>query len=306
MEQLSSCYFCGAALDAQIEPYQIVPAALDPDSDQQSAVSLCPSCRQKLARVVETVVAATDDTDVSGIAEDVADPEPDAELIEKETADDDTARGDSTASGQPTGEAEQWEGGPDGDERKAQSAEETESENQESLGTIERTRSSHSGEGKRQQREGGQQRNGKPESGGSQQRASNQSTGRSNESADPLATDDPASGQQSADRNRAAGDAESTGQSSDQRVQAEESQQSEQTDDPAAATADDGPSLTALEYNKVMRLLQNREFPVERAEIHEVATSAYEISDREFDAIIDAAIQRGLIGEENGLLVSGD
>ena len=71
------------------------------------------------------------------------------------------------------------------------------------------------------------------------------------------------------------------------------------------SSTDDGsePTLTKLEYNKVMRLLKNRQFPVDRGEIREVATSAYEISPEEFDAVIEAAIERDLIAVENGQFV---
>ncbi|WP_135304440.1 hypothetical protein [Haloarcula amylovorans] len=68
----------------------------------------------------------------------------------------------------------------------------------------------------------------------------------------------------------------------------------------------DGASLTRLEYNKVMRLVQNRQLPVEKAEIREVAVNAYDIEPGEFDAIIDAAVERGLIGEADGQFVSAE
>jgi len=73
----------------------------------------------------------------------------------------------------------------------------------------------------------------------------------------------------------------------------------------ASGASDDGtePTLTKLEYNKVMRLLQNRPFPVDRREICEVATSAYEIDQQEFDAVIEAAVERDLIAVENGQFV---
>jgi len=63
------------------------------------------------------------------------------------------------------------------------------------------------------------------------------------------------------------------------------------------------PTLTKLEYNKVMRLLQNRQFPVDRGEIREVATSAYDIDSGEFDAVIEAAIERDLVAVEGGQFV---
>ncbi|MFC6757461.1 MULTISPECIES: hypothetical protein [Haloarcula] len=92
----------------------------------------------------------------------------------------------------------------------------------------------------------------------------------------------------------------------------------EETTEPTAAASEDAgddsstpeddtsgtePRLTKLEYNKVMRLLQNRQFPVEKAEIREVATSAYDIDPQEFDAVIEAAVSRDLIGVENGQFV---
>jgi hypothetical protein len=64
--------------------------------------------------------------------------------------------------------------------------------------------------------------------------------------------------------------------------------------------------VSALEYNKVMRLLQNREFPVDRAEIEAVATSAYELSASECAAVIDTAVDRGLVAEQDGALVRPD
>ncbi|MBX0287331.1 hypothetical protein [Haloarcula salinisoli] len=77
-------------------------------------------------------------------------------------------------------------------------------------------------------------------------------------------------------------------------------------DDPATPDNDTSgaePRLTKLEYNKVMRLLQNRPFPVDKAEIREVATSAYDIDPEEFDAVIEAAVSRDLIAVENGQFV---
>lgn len=62
-------------------------------------------------------------------------------------------------------------------------------------------------------------------------------------------------------------------------------------------------TISALEYNKVMRLLQNREFPVDRAEIESVAASAYELGEDECAEVIDLAIDRGLMDEMDGKLV---
>jgi hypothetical protein len=77
--------------------------------------------------------------------------------------------------------------------------------------------------------------------------------------------------------------------------------------------ADDGRSIvegdqeiSALEYNKVMRLLQNREFPVDREEIVTVAANAYQVARADCDRVIEAAIDRGILEEADGQLVKPD
>ena len=269
MEQLSSCYFCGAALDAQIEPYQVIPPQFEPTPDQQRAVSLCPTCRQKLAHVVETVVGATDAEAASAI-DDVTTVEPDDDLLRNE-AGDERDGGSDEASGHAGVEPIE----PDG---------ETGTTGAEPADAADRSDDSQA----------------RPDADPAQ-------------SSDPLSTDEPdertaeANGERATVGNGVESRTEHRTEASDDRTR--QSQTTGDTTDQHSGgddTADDGPSLTALEYNKVMRLLQSREFPVERAEIHEIATSAYQVSDREFDAIIDAAIERGLIDEENGQLVSGD
>jgi hypothetical protein len=77
----------------------------------------------------------------------------------------------------------------------------------------------------------------------------------------------------------------------------DENADANQTGTPARTT------ISALEYNKVMRLLQNREFPVERAEIIEVAASAYDLAEADCEEVIDLAIDRGLLEETEGQLV---
>lgn len=61
--------------------------------------------------------------------------------------------------------------------------------------------------------------------------------------------------------------------------------------------------VSALEHNKVVRLLENREFPVDRDEFVAVAANAYQVDHADCDRVIDAAIEEGLIAEEDGRLV---
>jgi len=197
MDRLSSCYFCGGALDASLSEHPVVPPELRSADDEGSTVVLCSTCRRKLGAVVEEVVAAARD----GSAAETATT---ARSAEAETP---SANGTSLFDDEPTTEVPATD---DGD-------------------------------------------------------AATESTTEASTASD----DEPAT-------------------------------------EPSAAsddTADDEPTLTKLEYSKVMRLLENRPFPVDRGEIREVATSAYDISPDEFDAVIDAAVERDLIAVENGQFV---
>jgi len=213
MDRLSSCYFCGGALDASVKAYPVVPKELQ-SSDGGRTVVLCRGCREKLATIIEEVVAATE-SDAS------ADGDTSGEQRLEETGFEPIASDDGTES-DPLGDEQDGDTDEDG-------------------GLL---------------------------GGGSQ-----------------TATDDGAAS------------------TDDGTATADDSPTATEANGTAADDSDDGPSLTRLEYNKVMRLLQNREFPVDRAEIREVATSAYQISPEEFDAVIEAAIERDLIAERKGQFV---
>ena len=218
MDQLSSCYFCGGALDASLSEYPVVPKRLRSSSEESRTVVLCQTCRRKLGTILEPVVEATGgeplpdedhsaDMDEAGI---------DAQVDPTEISD-----ANETDEDHPFDDGSEWESAAAREEAKADGVE-TET-------AAEPAAESDAG---------------------------------------PAAADD---------------DAESG-------------------DDPES----DDPELTRLEYSKVMRLLENRTFPVDKAEIREVAESAYDIDPGEFDAVVDAAVDRGLIGEENGQFVAGE
>ena len=61
MDRLSSCYFCGGALDASLSEHPVVPPELRSADDEGSTVVLCSTCRRKLGAVVEEVVTAARD-----------------------------------------------------------------------------------------------------------------------------------------------------------------------------------------------------------------------------------------------------
>jgi hypothetical protein len=68
---------------------------------------------------------------------------------------------------------------------------------------------------------------------------------------------------------------------------------------------DDGAEAVGAEppnFRKVMRLLNNREFPVDRAEITDIASGAYDLDRSQVDDIIDHAVQRDVLAEDGGQL----
>ena len=77
--------------------------------------------------------------------------------------------------------------------------------------------------------------------------------------------------------------------------------------DPAAEEAGsdgDGSTLDAepAEFRTVMRLLGNREFPVERGSVVELAASAYDLDETHVNRILDHAVDRGVIADDGGTL----
>ncbi|RLM47501.1 MULTISPECIES: hypothetical protein [unclassified Haloarcula] len=242
MDQLSSCYFCGGALDVSLSEYPIIPKSLDPGTEEQGTVVLCSTCREKLATIVEPAVEAA-----KADARETAEPAGDAGTDEQPGLLDESGT-PTTDEPKPTdGVVEPTD---DGSLLGADSASPAQEQSAQSAETADTATKSDA----------------------TDTVAPNTTDTQTAESAE---TDDAPATTETRDTDR-------------------------------DADSDDSPSLTKLEYNKVMRLLQNREMPVDRGEIREVAVNAYDIDGEQFDAIIDAAVDRDLIGQDKGRLVESD
>jgi hypothetical protein len=77
-----------------------------------------------------------------------------------------------------------------------------------------------------------------------------------------------------------------------------ESDEASTDDADADASGDDPPTG----YRKVVRLLQNREFPVERASFVDLASNAYELDEVDVSASLDRLVERGALVESGGEL----
>ena len=58
-------------------------------------------------------------------------------------------------------------------------------------------------------------------------------------------------------------------------------------------------------YYKVLRLLQNREFPMERADLTALVTGAYDVSEPQCDRIVETAVERGVLVADGSTLDTG-
>ena len=80
------------------------------------------------------------------------------------------------------------------------------------------------------------------------------------------------------------------------------------TTDTTAPDSEDGDETDTAgseepdEFRIVMRLLGNREFPVDRGAIVELAASAYELDERHVHRVLDYAVDRGVIAEDGHTL----
>jgi len=77
------------------------------------------------------------------------------------------------------------------------------------------------------------------------------------------------------------------------------------TDDGGDDTDDGDDSDAPDGYHKVIRLLQNREFPMERTDLTALVTGAYDISEPQCERILETAIDRGVLVEDGSTLDVG-
>ncbi len=291
MDHLSSCYFCGTSLDATIRDYRVVPVELR-DTDEVTTATLCQSCHGKLERLLAPVVTAAG---AEGATLDVSTPPDRRESDGKGTADavdqdDVTESVDADDSASETADAEA-EADAEGDDPLLSDVEsnlveideepltETADPGDPLAGSEEEPDAESDGNVSNRTGEEGE---GDDKDVADQKSDRDERTVRIRHETDDTATDeeDETGSGKEAD---AGGDDDDGGQSETART-----------------------TVSALEYNKVMRLLQNRDFPVDRREFVAVAASAYGLAEQECAEVIDLAVDRGLVAERDGQLVRPD
>ncbi|WP_168191213.1 hypothetical protein [Haloprofundus sp. MHR1] len=295
MADLDSCYFCGTFGDGLTE-LAVVPPRFDPTDDQQRTVVLCTACRQKLGTVLEPLVdvlggaepesgSSTPDasspspepvettgaTDDEYDAADTADADDAAETTDAddaaETTDADDAAETTDANDARPDEGIQTESNPDPEQTPTvpspgDAIDTTGFDDPLALDAEGVTIGTPVGEGTNDD-DDGDDATSAPDSDGSD------------------ASVDPDEGSEGDDRDDAGHDRDDAGHD----------------ENDAAARAEE-----PAEFRTVMRLLSNREFPVDRAEIESLASGAYELDDSQVRDILDHAVDRGVLAERNGQL----
>lgn len=279
MTRLSSCYFCGDAVDAAVEEYPLVHSDRYDDIETDQRIVLCPSCRRKLTTVIERVLESAFDSNVDAVPAD-ATSETDEDLIDVEADDVMTASAVETLDGSAEeSSTKSATDEPDGFQYGDTESEEPDAEMASTVSpeTVETDDVDDSD-------------------------ADTHSQGETDEDVD----DDPAEAEtedsdHTGDEEESPAESASVDDEPDSDAADEESADEEDPDGDAAdeenADDEESPEYTfeRWQFNKIVRLLQNREFPVEIDELTVLADSAYEIDEPTTHEVIDALVERGVV-----------
>jgi hypothetical protein len=306
MADLSSCYFCSAAMDVSLREYAVVPEAFEPTPRDQATVLVCGSCQRKLDRVLEPVVNA-------------------AREQAARARRDDAQRGQSNVdrrNPQSGTSSQQGQQQPRDDRRQRtqRDAGGDQSGTDTATPIVPSNATGDSGPRHPNQSDADAPRNEVPRNDAADPQQPfdvDETASVFDDSGDAADGDDGtdsvfADGTTTVDSPDTGGtDASDTNLGDGIDFITDDNDTSNATDTGSSSSdttgaADTTPDVDPNTYNKVVRLLQNRDLPTPRSEIETIASSAYDIPTLETEAIIDTAIQRGLVAERGDELVHPD
>ena len=283
MRQLRACDFCG---DDAAGVYEVLPSELSPTEAEQRRVVLCENCLETLETVVDPLL------DRLGIGGD-ADAEPTAKPRERagESAARPTARpGDEVAAASDSAPGSTSDTGRGGADRAASDSDAQTTDDSS-------RRSSGSGNPSAFNAPAGFTdiaESDEIDLGGSPDGSPSDSD------ANGVADASPSSGspdsRDGTRRERAAGD--TSEESLDDDTAAPEAPDREDT----LGSGRNAVGAEPDDFRTVMRLLGNREFPIERTEVVDLAAGAYDLDETHVERIVDHAIDRGVLDDEDGTL----
>jgi hypothetical protein len=280
MPELQSCYFCGEIGDA-LTAFDVVPADLADESTQQTVV-VCSTCHRKLDTLLAPLRAlavegggveeravghGTGEPDSGGGVETSDTPESADDADQSPTTDDADQSPTTDSSDQPV-EAES----PLTPSDSAEESSETATADDESAGG---SADDHSADD--------------IESGGI-------TFGGTAADSATDGTEEPLLG--GADEETTAEPEGETEKSPDDTEERTDTASDDSAEKASSGASDDPPTG----YRKVVRLLQNRAFPVERESFTDLASNAYELDESDVAASLDRLVERGALVESGGEL----
>lgn len=279
MRELRTCDFCGG--DAA-GTFEVLPPELEPTEVEQRRVVLCAACKPTLEELLEPLLvrAGPGESTTASSTEDEATEAVEHGPVATSTADSTIRRERKTTT--ESGDAADEGGrtdivgtGESNDETDASTVE-LESSHQDGI-TFDGFESSDAVEATDDEAADAESDSSDVTSADSSDDATNDSNDDATNDSNDDATNDPSD--------------DTAGNSSDNAT-AESStpQQSKSARKPPAS------------YGKVIRLLQNREFPMKRTAVENLAAGAYDLEMYEVEAIVDYALETGEFVESDGKL----
>ncbi|MFC5365500.1 hypothetical protein [Salinirubrum litoreum] len=273
MPELQSCYFCGEIGDA-LTAVDVVPAALADESTQRTVV-VCSTCQRKL----DAVLAPLRDLATAGATGE-------ADVDDDTTAEHTAPTEEDAAGTAEVGEPNDADGTIDAESPLAPTDHVDESTDDTGSGGITFADAAGASDDATDEQGDGIEFSG------------------SADTADDEA-DDTRLGGTDGDSDAALGSedeaaADETETPSDD--SSEDSQTASEEASPGDAAADAPRDDPPTGYRKVVRLLQNREFPVERESFVDLASNAYELEESTVSASLDRLVERGALVESDGQL----
>ncbi|WP_311170500.1 hypothetical protein [Halobellus ordinarius] len=266
MRQLRSCDFCG---DEAAGVYEVIPPELSPTEAEQRRLALCGSCAGTLERTLDPLLAR--------LGVDQGGDRPDANA--------DPARSEPASTSQKAAEA-------------PESPADRESPNE--------LDADFTGDRRSLPSDGSESAPGEPDDASPEEAAAAEGTERLEDGTGSISTPTEAAApdtnapSESADDGPSASAAAGTADGDEDSTEA--AAPSDGTVNDAPSTADTATDDKPEDFRTVMRLLGNRESPVDRAEIVELAESAYELEEAHIDRILAYAVDRDLIVDDGTTL----
>jgi len=272
MRELRSCDFCGA--DA-VGTFAIVPPELEPIEAEQRRVVCCGDCKDRLESLLEPLLARAG---FEGAGTTATGATTSDEQVTT-TSDEQTTNSDGTDSD-----------GTDGDSGTVVASSNKSTQKRQRTSSPNATVSDAGGESDTEADDDPETGSGLEE-GITFERAETEDDDTGDDTSEKVAADEPA---------------ETTGGDDSNETEASDSSAEQDASVTSDSSADESTRQSATQppkaYGKVLRLLQNREFPMQRSAVSNLAAGAYDLETHEVDAIIDHAVAEGEFTEKRGKL----